>query len=34
MLIEAEAIKNGFDLFPFCIGQVRGILSHRSESVL
>jgi len=35
VLHEWEAIKNGFDPFPFCVGQVGGIpRGHRSESVL
>jgi hypothetical protein len=35
MLIKAEAIKDGLDAFPFCVGQVRGIpRGHRSEAVL
>ena len=34
VLVEAEPIKDRFDLFPFCVGQIRGILRHRSEAVL
>lgn len=35
VLHELEAIKNRFDPFPFCVGQVGGIpRGHRSESVL
>jgi hypothetical protein len=35
MVVKPEAIKNGLDAFPFCVGQVRGIARvHRSEVVL